>query len=69
MNVKMIEMLKTVIASQDPKGVENDDWYGLKIRETHNEDGSVDVALDSVCVGFHFNADGSFAGVYNWYEG
>jgi phosphorylcholine metabolism protein LicD len=58
---KLIEIL----SNQQPKGIETGDWNKIEYRE-RTDGGDKIVSITSDHVGFCFDADGNFKGIYNW---
>ena len=63
------ELLLELIKKQKKAGIRSGDWDELKPEFEIGVDGDgVNIDFDSVSMGFSFDKNGRFNGIYNWKE-
>lgn len=60
-----LEMFQLVLLNQKKEGVASGDWHEM-VFETRPNDTSINVVLKSDSVGFSFDTEGQFVGVFNY---
>lgn len=61
-------LLLEFIGRQKKQAHLSGDFEKLEAKIEDGVDGGTDVILDSVCIGFSFDKNGRFLGIYNWRE-
>jgi hypothetical protein len=65
--MRAIDELKNFLLKQDHIGVETGAWRALEFKERKN-DNDTDIIIDSVSIGFSFDEEGRFKGIFNYQE-
>lgn len=65
---KRIKQLIDLLESQKQKTVKSTDWRKLDYIIKKMSDGGTDVRIENVEIGFSFDKNGKFEGIYNWKE-
>ena len=62
------KLLLELLKRQKMEAWRSNNWDKLEPEITVDKRGGMDITLNEVCIGFSFDRNGRFLGIYNWQE-